>query len=31
MAVVTLGIIDSLSFKGYFTNVALDREGTRES
>ena len=27
---VTLGIIDSLSFKGYFTNVALDREGTRE-
>lgn len=25
-----LRIIDMLSFKGFFTNVALDREGTRE-
>jgi hypothetical protein len=30
MALVILGIINMLSFKGYFTNVALDREGTRE-
>jgi hypothetical protein len=27
---VILGIISMLSFKGYFINVALDREGTRE-
>ena len=30
MVLVSLGVIDMLPFKRYFTNVALDREGTRE-
>lgn len=30
MVLVILRIIDMLSFKEYFTNIALDREGIRE-
>jgi hypothetical protein len=30
MVLAILGIIDMLSFKGYFTNVALKREGARD-